>query len=163
MKLRYLLMCLFITFSNLFSSDGNITVKMKARVLDPTDLYLEVIPITNTIDDGSKMYFDFGELVKGGKQELVGRFQARLMKEGVAQRFENVKVSLIKENSSQEDSKIVSLLDQTELAYTLNGELGEEKRKYSGNIKIIADTSKGSSLGTFIDNNIKIKVSVVSK
>lgn len=85
------------------------------------------------------------------------------MKGGVAQRFENVKVSLIKENSSQEDSKIVSLLDQTELAYTLNGELGEEKRKYSGNIKIIADTSKGSSLGTFIDNNIKIKVSVVSK
>lgn len=51
MKGRYLLIYLFIIFSSLFGSDGNITVKMKAKVLDPTDLYLEVIPITNAIDD----------------------------------------------------------------------------------------------------------------
>lgn len=160
MKVRYLFICLFIIFSSLFGSDGNITVKMKAKVLDPTDLYLEVIPITNAIDDGSKMYFDFGELVKGSKQELVGKFQARLMKGGVAQNLENVKASLIKERTSQEENKIVSLLDQTELTYTLSGEA--EKKKYNGSIRIIADTSKGNSTGRFVDNSVKIKVLVTN-
>lgn len=160
MKGRYLFIYLFIIFSSLFGSDGNVTVKMKAKVLDPTDLYLEVIPITNAIDDGSKMYFDFGELVKGSKQELVGKFQARLMSGGVAQNLENVKVSLIKEKTPQEGNKIVSLLDQTELTYTLSGEA--EKKKYNGSIRIMADTSKGNTLGTFIDNSMKIKVSVTT-
>lgn len=160
MKVRYLFIYLFIIFSSLFGSDGNITVKMKAKVLDPTDLYLEVIPITNAIDDGSKMYFDFGELVKGSKQELVGKFQARLMRGGVAQNIENVKASLIKESSSQEEKKIVSLLDQTDLTYILSGET--EKKKYNGSIRIIADTSKGNSTGRFVDNSVKIKVLVTN-
>ena len=44
------------------------------------------------------------------------------MRGGVAQNIENVKASLIKESSSQEEKKIVSLLDQTDLTYILSGE-----------------------------------------
>ena len=79
---------------------------------------------------------------------------------GVAQNIENVKASLIKESSSQEEKKIVSLLDQTDLTYILSGET--EKKKYNGSIRIIADTSKGNSTGRFIDNSVKIKVLVTN-
>ena len=78
----------------------------------------------------------------------------------LAQNIENVKASLIKESSSQEEKKIVSLLDQTDLTYILSGET--EKKKYNGSIRIIADTSKGNSTGRFIDNSVKIKVLVTN-
>ena len=78
----------------------------------------------------------------------------------LAQNIENVKASLIKESSSQEEKKIVSLLDQTDLTYILSGET--EKKKYNGSIRIIADTSKGNSTGRVIDNSVKIKVLVTN-
>lgn len=162
MGLRYLIILLLVIFSNTFGIDGSITVRMRAEVLDPTDLYLEVTPVTNTDDEGSKMYFDFGEIVRGSKQELIGKFQARLIRGGVAENIDNIKVSLLKSELSLEESKQNILLDQVELMYRLSGNLETENRLYSGKIRVLADTSKGVQNGSFIDNSMKIKVSISS-
>lgn len=161
---------MFILFFNIFligysANDGKVKVGLKAQVLDPTNLLMEIVPLDNAGNDNKSLGFNFGNLVKGTEEELSGTFQVRLLKSANEVPFDfppEYTLVLGDPKTSQTTSHILNTTTSNGVAltYTLKNSVGQANVKRNLNGLFVRTNTKGANVqsGEFIDNQVSIKV-----
>lgn len=187
MKNKLLILLMFIFSINLFgNSSGEVRVRMRAEVLERTQLAFSLIPLdfveedtgtdTDTNTGGSVtsynttiMKYDFGQMIKGSADKtLSGKFLLTLTRGGVKIPFPTAPVVTLIEGTSESkriDTFGKSLSTPTTnivpLHYELFGTPSVGALDFTGILSITAQTtSPATQLGKFINNDVKIKATI---
>lgn len=149
--------------------DGTVKVGLRAQVLDPTKLLMEITALENAGKDHKSLTFDFGNLVKGISQDtLQGTFQVRLLKSSTEIAFDNtprytlVKYSNPADQSPEKAKNFTTNVNGVSLNYSLRETEGVAGIKRNKGTLLVSADARGSNvkLGEFTDNSIKIKITL---
>lgn len=150
---------------------GDVNVKVRAEVIKPTNLMFRIRPLNNdNTAMKDKLEFDFKDLVIGStEQTLIGSYDLTLLDANLNfVEFKSVPtVTLIQGNDEMTGIEVGQGVEATDattnttLAYKLYPlkESGD-KKQYTGDLYITANTKKSTSTGVFIHNAYSIKATI---
>lgn len=152
------------------NESGVLPVVVKGNVVDATKLTMEITALDNAGPDGRSLTFNFGDLVKGaGKEDLVGTFRVRLLKNGASGidefAFDKApKYTLLggtngdgRENNAEEDITTTNLVG---LKYHLGSTKGTAGVTRNEEKLTVSADATSANVGAFTDSSIKIKVTL---